>query len=69
MDRHTEQDTRANEILVAGAVWASLAVGTGDRVTCVPVAVDGQATNELYVWFDFMKSRYRITVTLDPEDD
>jgi hypothetical protein len=61
-----EADVRANEILVAGALWASLS--GQDRVRCEPVMVDGQASNELYVWFDFMKSRYRIRVYLDPEE-
>lgn len=57
------EDTRLNEVMVAGAVLACL-LGN-DQVRAEPVTIDGQATNELYAWFDFMKSRYRITVTFD----
>jgi hypothetical protein len=52
-----------NELIVAGAIWA--VIDGSERMRAVPVT-DGQ-TAVLYVWPDFMKSRYRITVELDPE--
>jgi len=58
-------DAYPNEIMVAGALWMAISA----RFNARPVMVDGEATNELYVWPDFMRSRYRVTVTLDPEDD
>lgn len=53
-----------NEVVVTGA----LLMLVGARFKTEPVTTEErQATNELYVWPEFMKSRYRITVTLDPE--
>lgn len=59
-------DRTANNLLAAGALWATL---IKEEMRCEVVTVDGQATNSLYVWFDFLKSRYKVTVTLDPEED
>lgn len=59
-------DAYENEIMVAGAVWAALACST---LPAEPAFDDGHVTNELYVWPHFMKSRYRITVALDPVVD
>lgn len=58
------EDIYHGEVMVAGGVWMAV----GSRFKATPVTTEeGQATNELYVWPDFMKSRYRITVTFDPE--
>lgn len=63
----TGTDTYFNEILATGATMACLEWRGTKALDVQPVIVDGQATNELYVWFDFLKSRYRLTITLDPE--
>ena len=55
-------DAYLNEVMVAGGLWMALASQFGAE----PVMADGQATNELYVHPEYMKSRYRLTVTLDP---
>jgi hypothetical protein len=54
-----------NEVVVTGGLWQAISA----RFRVAPVLSHGEATNELYVWPDFMKSRYRITVTLDPDDE
>ena len=61
----TDEDAFLNEVMVAGGLWMAI----GSRFKATPVTKDDQATNELYVWPDFMKSRYRVTVTFDPEED
>jgi hypothetical protein len=54
-----------NELLAAGALFVAIGSAPGARVDIV---MNGElATAELYVWFDFLKSRYRLTVTFDPE--
>lgn len=57
-------DAYPNEVCAAGGLTGAL----WDHFRVEPVLADGMATNELYVWPDFMKSRYRITVTFDPEE-
>lgn len=63
-----KQDIRANELLVTGALhgllWSEDAV---DRCEIV-FDEEGNAQTAIHIWLDFMKSRYRITVTMDPED-
>lgn len=65
--READEEARANEIVVAGAIWMVL-MKAGDwpsGLTAVErVDIDGQATNELLVSFEFMKSKYRIRVEL-----
>lgn len=58
---------RAAEIYAAGYL-AGLASLSEGRVCMEPVMVDGQATNELWVRFAELESRYRVTVVLDPEE-
>jgi hypothetical protein len=63
-----EWDKLANELLVAGGVFMVLDSHPGFRCEIV-LDVEGQATTSLHVWADWMKSRYRVTVTLDPEEE
>jgi hypothetical protein len=64
-------DAYPKEVVVAGGLMTALWGRPGEpaQLRVEPVMLRGQATNELYVWPSFMKSRYRITVTLDPEPD
>jgi hypothetical protein len=59
-----DADAYSGAVMVAGGLWMAI----HGRFRVEPVVVDGEATNELYVWPEFMKSRYRLTVTFDPEE-
>jgi hypothetical protein len=67
----TAEDRFMNEILVTGALYAALHEAIDSDLCQVAIATDedGQYTNALWIWFDFMKSRYRLTVTMDPEEE
>jgi hypothetical protein len=63
-------DMLSNELMMLGAVVAALGAG-GLPVGEEPAGVimpDLTGTDSAYVWVrtDFLKSRYRLTVTLDP---
>lgn len=61
-----EADKLANEILVLGGLAAVLL--EDDRVKVgIPMDENGQVSNYIWVSVAFMKSRYRLTVTMDPE--
>lgn len=62
-------DEMANNILATGAVWAAISLDHAQGITCEPEMVDGEATNHLMVSFDFLKSRYRLTVERIPGTD
>jgi hypothetical protein len=63
-----QTDIRANELLVTGGVFALLSAHPGVP-QCEPVFdEEGNAQTAIYLWLDFMKSRYRLTITMDPED-
>lgn len=66
-------DRRENELLAAGAVWMVLesALRVPGFLAVEWVVVDGQATSEMLVSFDFLKSKYRIRVeqTDEPRSD
>jgi hypothetical protein len=61
----TVDDKLDNELLMLGAVVAAL-IG-GPVTAAVPDAADPRSA---YLWVrtDFLKSRYRLTITLDPEN-
>jgi hypothetical protein len=64
------EDKLSNELLMLGAVVAALTKGEippGDSPTWVTVP-DMINADSAYVWIqtDFLKSRYRLTVTMDP---
>lgn len=66
-----EADKLANEMIVTGALFTLLdrQVGNG-AVTSVEIPRAENESREiasLFVTLSFMDSRYRITVTLDPE--
>ena len=66
-------DNLANELLMLGAVMAALTKGelpTGDSPTWVTMP-DLVGADSAYLWLrtDFLKSRYRLTITLDPADE
>ena len=64
-----EEDARPNELIVTGALFALLAKHPG-VTRCEPIlGSDGHAQTALYVWFAFMKSRYRVAVELDPDPE
>lgn len=57
-----EEDT-LNNILATGAVVGCLLLGAPHTLISADVVmVDGQATNQIDVRFDFLKSPYRVTV-------
>jgi hypothetical protein len=70
-------DKLANELLMLGAVTVALAAGGsvpagGDSPPWVTIPdFDALDADSAYIWVktDFLESRYRLTVTLDPEDD
>lgn len=55
-------DDMANNILATGAIWAAISLDAVKGVIAKPVMDGGDATNQLDVTFDFLKSIYRITV-------
>lgn len=58
-----EVDEKANNILATGAITAALTMTRASAIKDVSlVTVDGQATNQLVVKFDFLKSPYRLTI-------
>lgn len=59
-------DRRANEIMAAGGLWAAL-MASPVAVRVEPILVHDCATHELLVEFEFLKSPYRVTVTIAPE--
>jgi hypothetical protein len=66
MSPNTDSDRLANELIVAGALFTALYQIPAISKVDFPGDED---TAALWVWFDFMKSRYRVTVTMDPESD
>lgn len=57
-----------NNIMAAGAVFMALS-SDGVHLDDVDiVSVNGQATNQLTIQLDFMKSLYRVTVERIPDD-
>lgn len=59
----TTHEEMLNNILATGAVVGCLLQSKPDTlVSANVVMVDGQATNQIDVQFDFLKSPYRITV-------
>jgi hypothetical protein len=69
-------DKLANELMMLGAVTMALAAGGsipagGGSPPWVTIPdLDALDAGSAYIWVrtDFLKSRYRLTVTLDPED-
>lgn len=69
MSAPTDRDTYANELVAAGAVWTVLNGALSiDDVEPMRDA-EGQPTTALHVRFGFLKSRYRVTVTMDPDPE
>lgn len=64
-DRIMDDDEMENAIMATGAMWAHVHTQPG-VVSCVPVLVDGVATNQLMVKVEFLKMPYRITVEMIP---
>ena len=62
-----EADRLANELVVCGAVFATLALGP--RPTEVVRIVDDEQVAALVVRFPFMRSAYRLTITMEPGTD
>lgn len=58
-------DARENAIVVTGAVMMALG-GMGAEVVRDQT---GDPQPALYIWPGFMKSRYRVDITMDPEDE
>lgn len=58
------EDEKLNNILAAGAILGclSMAEGRSDLQKVEVVYDNGVATNQMDVWFGFLKSPYRITV-------
>lgn len=63
-----EADKKAKEILMLGAITAAL-LDDGCVSVGLPMDEQGQVSNYMWVSVDFMRSRYRLTVTMDPEDE
>lgn len=64
-----QTDIEANELLVTGGVFAMLCTQPGVS-QCQPVFdEEGNAQTAIHIWVDYMKSRYRLTVTMDPEEN
>lgn len=58
-----------NQILATGAVFAVMrGVALPPEQVDVIYDANRQATNAMWCRFDFLKTRYRITVTMDPAD-
>jgi hypothetical protein len=59
-----EEEDKLNNIMAAGGILACLfmAKGKSDLRRVEVVMDNGAATNQIDVWFGFMKSPYRITV-------
>jgi hypothetical protein len=61
-------DRHMNEVLVTGALFAVLSSHNFTELEGIDLVLDdGVATNALWVWIGFMKSRYKLTITMDPE--
>jgi len=61
-----EADRRDNEIVAAGALLAVLVMEPLDGVLDVVDVVQDEAA--IIVRFGFLKSRYRLTVTMEDDD-
>lgn len=56
----------ANNCLATGALYMTLELA--ERCEVEPILNDGNATNQLMVHFDFLKSGYRVTVERIPNE-
>lgn len=59
-----------SELMMTGALYAALTLA-GEADVQVELITDehNNATTALWVKVDFLRSRYRITVTMDPEKE
>jgi hypothetical protein len=55
-------DRLPNEIMVTGAVYMAL-----QQIPEAQVEPNQNQMNSLLLWLPWMKSRYRVTITMDPE--
>lgn len=62
--------TDPNELMAAGAIWACLRdPNMAEPRSAEPMLDENEEpTNAIHVRFGFLRSRYRVTVTLDPEE-
>jgi hypothetical protein len=68
--RVIDEEDMLNNVLATGAVVGCLTQFQSKSLTSVNVVmVDGQATNQVDVRFDFLKSPYRLTIERIDEDD
>jgi hypothetical protein len=63
----TDLDRLPNEIMVTGGVFMALSQWPESRVE-IPLDENGEPSNSVWLWVPWMKSRYRVTVTMDPEE-
>ena len=59
-------DKYMNEVLASGMLMGVFSMQEIMKYEVV-MDDDGQATNQHYVWFPVLKSRYRVTIEMDPE--
>lgn len=68
MGVQSDDDKRAGEMVVAGAIWMALVRDAGMRCESETDAT-GIMSGDLFLWPPFMDSRYRISISLDPEPE